>query len=371
MAGLKAIARCVLIVVAAAGSACADSPAKMVRIAADGSVLWSTHLASERAHEALLVGDQILYVGRDGCGSNPLDHAVAASSGALADPAYPARGVVAASEDLVLVTDSHVLTGFDIDSGEERWALQAKPERPFDRQLRADLGGDVLVIYDVSEVGASRVYGIDSATGSEVWGHDYAGFVDPTGADATRVVAIERLEREPDVLHVLDRATGVTHWTSTGDGSYARNGQQVAVVYDRQLQVFDLETGTVLWQRNEVFGAKLGDDVIITAEVPAGGDPDIDPQWVGRGIETGDELWRIPAPRAVSLRDAGLFVGDVMVFFEFVPNGADQIVTGMEVNTGKVRWTVNAGPMVRAELSGVPGGLLVYGQTQEFDCPST
>jgi outer membrane protein assembly factor BamB len=198
--------------------------------------------------------------------------------------------VTAVDGERAYIVDSRgLLTAFDLATGEQAWQKDLGDESTGANPLRA---GDLLVV-GISEPEAT--YGLDPATGNEVWKAPDVWLPQP-------VVAGEVV-----IDHVGTTITGV-----------------------------NLADGTVRWERLVEELWAWGNVAVVGGVAVTGSDEGL---VGGFRPDTGDLLWTTELPRGeVSVDAIGPLGGDAVAVVDY-----DGFVTAYDVATGAVRWNQDLG----------------------------
>lgn len=265
----------------------------------------------------------------------------------VCSPTETYRSMIGATDDVVLVRESHQLGGhviaLDPDDGTELWRWQS----PAAQRPPGSFTGSGTVVLLTGDHDDAELIGVDTLTGAERWRVPEHLTVLGSTDD---VVAVERFSdamgSEP--IRGIDRETGTALWVAdvakldtsgvygaVGTSAIFRQllivptgstGSAVEAGTDLGATAIDLETGTVEWTSSDL-GTPLG-----AGELVIGGGPLQGPEAMLHGVDplTGRGAW---SARGRTAYGGYIAVGDGVV----VANG-DVGLVAYEETTGIETW---------------------------------
>jgi outer membrane protein assembly factor BamB len=235
----------------------------------------------------------------------------------------------------------------DLETGEQLWFFPATMD-----VNGVALSGNVVV----ATGDEGQVWGIDAATGGQVWSEDLgaAVFGNPLVIDGLVVVGDSR----GDVV-AFDAATGARRWvqrvTGAIRGGAASDGTRIYVASEqRDVIAVDLN-GNQIWRTTvdvrttgatnpQIFAAPtVVGDLVVLSTMPNEVSPE--PALMALDASTGTLVWRASDTAAIktewaNVRSSPAVIGDLLVYGE----GYSGSLVGIAVADGHTQWAIEVGP---------------------------
>jgi outer membrane protein assembly factor BamB len=246
---------------------------------------------------------------------------------------------VAATESSVVVYENQEEGGADLRvldarSGDEVWSERLAPG-----VIPSTAVWNDMVLLSIGGNGPKQVIAYDSATGEELWRHE-GGSLSWFSDDGETVVATELDDDLRETSHLLDANDGRRLWTVQGAPA-GRCGDRYLIEGPRGMAIVAADSGEEQWSADgEIVSSTCTDAAALLLR---------DDEHVALDLDSGDELWSMPA--SWSDDAVSTVVDDVLVVSD------ESGTVGLSTSDGSELWSADV------EVSEVRGLRLIEGSS--------
>ncbi len=287
--------------------------------------------------------------------------AMVLSSCAMGPRAVGTPGLTA-GEDKVFVAFQQYVYGVNTASGSEVWRYPSKGNIQVVFYAPPEVDGDALYVGDLS----NKFHKLNSSNGAEVWTFDQAkGWFIGKAKAAEDIILAPSSDRS---LYALDE-TGLLLWKFEKD--FALWGQPIVegeTVYfgslDHKVYALALKTGELLWEVQ--LGGAINASPLFDPETGLLYVGSLGREMVAINAESGKIAWRYPEDSTIS----SVWAAPILQEGQLIFTDETGKIISLEPKTGGFNWTIEAGGKTMGGLLAIEGGFVTVmedGTVRAFD----